>query len=681
MTILKPVYSKTYRMLTLRGSGAYNLAAMLFIVFAGVGLSAQSAQMGYEAPKKEPVAPAKVQSYYHNSPRILVGGPDGFGYMYYSTQDGDTNVTFNWIDISTTGTAVGATDDWCSGSSESTLYPLGFFFPYYEQTRDSISICSNGTIVLENLYSYQGLSNTALPGSNYGMNGFIAVMWDDLNPAASGADDIYFQSFSSCPDGYAGACAVIQYHNVPRYGGSIFMNFEAILYDNGDIKLQYNSTIDYNDATIGIQDSTAADTLNPSDWYLEYVYNGSPSTHVPDSGTAILFKYPPPPDHDIAVNAIILPHFDFYTFYPVGQEPTWPQTGDVVVIIENRGANDESGFDLTLDLNGNISTVTGLSLTAGSTDNVVFSGLSIMDVNTATAYHNLATDERPSNDTATASMDYSALYRVVGDTITYADTLDATDAIGSSSDLGASRIAVKFDSSDLYLFTGKYIKGIFFYHCWPGATSGCISGGNNAVAIYPDAGGVPDHNNALFRKDIGDIGTTPGLIYVPIDTIAATDTAALHIGTFPFYVAREIQTLNNGYPFGVDNGPCFSGRGCWISADNIGGGAWAELTNYGLDYNWILGIVVSSTPDYVGKDEAIIVPGDAKLVRGIFDGYLVLNAPAERDMTIEMYNTAGKMVKKIEVRKGLTRVPAGKLPSGAYFYITSDGKAGSIIVR
>jgi len=628
--------------------------------------------------EKEPVILNAKRHIPPTNPSILSGGPDGYGYIYYSTQDGDT-VDFNWIDITGTGTPVGATDDWCSGSDNSTLYYLGFTFPFYLNEYDSVSICSNGAIVFDNPYEYFGFSNTSLPSASYeGPRAIAAIMWDDLNPAASDADDIYFQSFTSCPDGYSGACAVIQYHNIPRYGQTLLMDFEVILYDNGDIRYLYNSQIYYNDATIGIQ-AEGADTVN--NYYLQYVYNGDPSGHIPDSGTAILFVAPPPPDHDIAVISITLPQLNLYTFYPVGQEPTWPQTGDVSVVIKNRGINDESGFDLTLNLNGNVYTEAGLSLTARTTDTIVFTDLPIDEVTTATAYHNLATDEVPVNDTATASIDYSNLYMVVGDTITYANTLDAIDAIGSTGDLGATRIAIKFDSSDLYLFTGKYIKGIFFYHCFPGSTTGCISGGNNAVAIYPDAGGVPDHNNPLFRRDIGDVGTTPGLIFVSLDSVAAADTAVLRIGTFPFYVAREVQSLNAGYPLGIDNGPCFAGRGCWISADNVSGGTWAELSTYGLDYNWILGIVVSSTPDYVGADKSIIVPGDVKLIRSVMNGYLILNAPANEDMTIEMYNTAGKLVRKVLVRKGSDRAFVGRIPTGAYFYITSNGKAGSIIVR
>lgn len=237
--------------------------------------------------------PAKgMDNVHRNEPvdvRLLSGGPDGFGYVYLSTQDGDTGVTFNYIDVSTTGTAMGASDDWCSGYSASTLYGLGFSFPYYDTLTDSISICSNGIVILVNLGAYISYSNYPLP-YRYTSAGFVAPLWDDLNPAASGSDDVYFEAFSSCPDGYPGACAVVQYHDVVRYGRTTPMDFEVIFYDNGNIKFQYNSIVDYVDATIGIQ-GDSADTTN--DFYLEYVYDSLPSGHIPDSGTAILFVRAP----------------------------------------------------------------------------------------------------------------------------------------------------------------------------------------------------------------------------------------------------------------------------------------------------------------------------------------------------------------------------------------------------
>ena len=244
--------------------------------------------------------PGEVNAYAPTPyrPYASVGG---FGYMILSTQDGDP-VPFNYIDISSTGTPLGAGDDWCSGTSASTLYYLGFSFPYYDKIIDSISICSNGTVVLDSTSLYVGLSNRPLPDTALPA-GFVAAMWDDLNPASSTADDIYFESFSSCPDGYSGACAVVQYHNVPRFGGSVLMDFEIIFYDNGNIKLQYNSTVDYRDATIGMQDKSAATGVNP-DWYIQYVYNGVPDTHVPDSGTAILIQYIPIQTNDVLVSDV-----------------------------------------------------------------------------------------------------------------------------------------------------------------------------------------------------------------------------------------------------------------------------------------------------------------------------------------------------------------------------------------
>ncbi|NPB02944.1 MAG: hypothetical protein GXO39_00825, partial [Thermotogae bacterium] len=46
------------------------------------------------------------------------------------------------------------------------------------------------------------------------------------------------------------------------------------------------SAVEYVDATIGIQADTANSTNN---FFLQYVYDGVPATHVPDSGTVILF--------------------------------------------------------------------------------------------------------------------------------------------------------------------------------------------------------------------------------------------------------------------------------------------------------------------------------------------------------------------------------------------------------
>ncbi len=407
---------------------------------------------------------------------------------------------------------------------------------------------------------------------------------------------------------------------------------------------------------------------------LEYVDAGGWNWNVSFDNIAVSAYVPVP--NDLSIVDIILPTFEFYTFYPAGNGPAWPLSGDVRVVVANTGDSTQTNFDLILEVNGLPYTATGFSLNPGQVDTVLFPAVDIDSISTFVAYHSLTPDDLPANDTLTVTHNFIT-YKA-GDTITYADTLEAITAIGSNGSLGPTRIAVKFDSSDLYLFTGKYIKAVFFYHCVPTGT--CISGGNNAIAIYPDNGGVPDHLNPIFRKDVGDVGTTPGLLFFNIDTIASGDVASLTISTFPFYVARELENLTGGYPLGAENG-CTAGKGCWVSADSINGGAWAQLSDFGLDYDWILGIVVSDSADYVGAGESIIVPGDARLVRSVVNGYLILNAPASEDMTIEMYNTAGKLVRKVHVLRGSDRAFVGNLPAGAYFYINDKGKAGSLIVR
>jgi hypothetical protein len=265
--------------------------------------------------------------------------------------------------------------------------------PFYDKTTDSISICSNGTVVFSNKYDYLGLGNSSLPASGYGEHGFVAVMWDDLAPSQSGAG-VYFQRFTTCPDGYSGKCAVVQWYNVPRYGGSVRMDFEVIIYDNGNIKLQYNSNIDYVDATIGIQDSTAAAGSNPT-WYIQYVYNGSPSGHVPTNGTAILFQYSTGADYDIRV--LNVSHS--------GLVSTSPLT--VQAVVRNTGSVPTSGTPVHLYIYDTVSNtlvfsdVQNVSIPSSSNVTVTFSAFtpSPRSFYKAVVIANEPSDPNPSNDT------------------------------------------------------------------------------------------------------------------------------------------------------------------------------------------------------------------------------------------------------------------------------------------
>ena len=178
---------------------------------------------------------------------------------------------FNWVDISGTGTATNAGDD-------DEIWPIPFpGFPYYGMTFDTIGISSNGAIYFEDL-SYWPLSNYQLPYGSY-TNQFIAIYWDDLNPASTNSDDIYWQVI--------GDQLIIQWNNVVHYGTSDTLMMELILdRSNGNILMQYMdaSSEAGSGATVGIQGDT---TVSPA-WYLQFLYN---SADLQDN-YAILFAPP-----------------------------------------------------------------------------------------------------------------------------------------------------------------------------------------------------------------------------------------------------------------------------------------------------------------------------------------------------------------------------------------------------
>ncbi len=168
---------------------------------------------------------------------------------------------------------------------------------------------------------------------------------------------------------------------------------------------------------------------------------------------------------------------------------------------------------------------------------------------------------------------------------------------------------------------------------------------------------------------------------VELDSLSSADTSALRIGyTYPFYVAREVENLEMSFPFGVDGGSCWSGRGCWIQSDSPGP-AWHLLREYGADMssNWIPGIVLGGAP--IEGGEVVVVPGDAELLVGVEDGYAYLSRPLDMDLSISIYNTAGRLVRHVLVRRGKRRVFLGRMPSGAYFYAAENGRTGAFIVR
>jgi len=166
------------------------------------------------------------------------GGPDEFGYMWYDSNEPNGPV-FNWVDVSGIGQPLSFSDDENQGP-----FALGFTMPFYENQFNSIRICSNGWLSFTSTVT--SFSNHSIP---YGVepNNLIAVFWDDLNPSLGG--NIYF--YTNNVD-----TAIVQYDNVPHFGGTGVYTFQAILTADGNITYQYLAASGIlNSVTIGIENS------------------------------------------------------------------------------------------------------------------------------------------------------------------------------------------------------------------------------------------------------------------------------------------------------------------------------------------------------------------------------------------------------------------------------------------
>ena len=380
--------------------------------------------------------------------------------------------------------------------------------------------------------------------------------------------------------------------------------------------------------------------------------------------------------NDLAVigASVVLTSGPSYYFYPPGT--TFSYVGDIWVKLQNLGSNPIFNYTVYLRVNAtNYGPISGNPLNPNDIDSVVFTSINFnVGSNSIKAYHSLS-DDFVLNDTLNTI--YNTPPYKSDTVLNYANSLTANDAIGSGGNLGNSHEAVRYDSAKIWPFVvsadSYYITKIFFYHCSTFDPSSC-PGGNTRVSLWLDDGtGKPDLNLEIIGKDT----TLPsGASGAQLWFIRLPTPIKLEPSILPFYAGRS-WNINGTYPFGIDpSTTCVLNYSCWIRADAIAGGAWDQLTNYGLDYSWILGIVVQRKS--TGYEE-VILPQDAKILR-YDNGKIFFNKEIDKDMRIQIYNTSGMVVKDIQVLKGTKVLRIGKLPKGAYVYIIGN-KVGKIIVN
>jgi hypothetical protein len=153
----------------------------------------------------------------------------------------------DWTDIVANGTPVPLGDD------AQTLITIPFAFPYYESSYTTANLASNGYLAFGDS-PFSSLSNVAIPSVDT-PNGMIAMFWDDLDPDGGNAGNIY-TFYDEANDRF-----IIQFDEVQHFPSGNPETFQCILYESGNIILQYESVSNASSCTIGIENLTGDDGI------------------------------------------------------------------------------------------------------------------------------------------------------------------------------------------------------------------------------------------------------------------------------------------------------------------------------------------------------------------------------------------------------------------------------------
>ncbi len=188
-----------------------------------------------------------------------MGGPDEFGYEFIDSQE-DNGPEYDWIDISETGTE---TDGWQADVVQGP-YDLDFDFSFYSIEYDQFWFCAHGWFSFDN--EEVEWTNSELP-DGIAPDNMIAINWDDHI-----VDWSTYMYYELLDDG--------------RFVIQVDQKYEAILYPNGNIILQYHEDYtgvagSFDSETVGIENEDGSIGLTAS-------FNNDPANY-PYGGLAIKF--------------------------------------------------------------------------------------------------------------------------------------------------------------------------------------------------------------------------------------------------------------------------------------------------------------------------------------------------------------------------------------------------------
>ncbi len=180
------------------------------------------------------------------------GGPDDFGYTFNAT-------ALDWIDAS------GGTDTGINSSVDSVgPIAIGFPFKYYENTYGDLWVSRFGFLAFNNTDLYRSQSRIPEPGLP---NDVIAPHWI---PSYDSPDYVRYLRGGTAPNRWFVMEWNRQRSNCcsPDPTADEF-TFQAVLYENGDIRFQYQDMRIYGNVycqASGIEDSTGSDGLSITDF-------------------------------------------------------------------------------------------------------------------------------------------------------------------------------------------------------------------------------------------------------------------------------------------------------------------------------------------------------------------------------------------------------------------------------
>jgi hypothetical protein len=183
--------------------------------------------------------------------------------------------TYHWVDASD-GMRV------ADGDEVTTAVSLPFPFKFYGNRYYSATVSSNGFISFSSLgqayFQNSCVPTTTLP------NDSVYAFWTDLDATntitGTPPGGIWYKSL--------GASAVFEWQNVPRYGTTDLETFEIIIGADNSIILQYQSVINVNDMTVGIENESGNTAIQSYCHISNVIQVGTPP-----AGGSLLYYFTP----------------------------------------------------------------------------------------------------------------------------------------------------------------------------------------------------------------------------------------------------------------------------------------------------------------------------------------------------------------------------------------------------